>query len=115
MKKKTYFINIILVIFIFIIVLLINKVSPFGNNIFAYSDGTYQFKPMLFDMVMKIKHNLLESYSFSNGLGNPTIFNCLYYLSSPINIIALLFNNADYMYLAVILVKLAIASFSMTL
>ena len=114
MKKKTYFINIILVIFIFIIVLLINKVSPFGNNIFAYSDGTYQFKPMLFDMVMKIKHNLLESYSFSNGLGNPTIFNCLYYLSSPINIIALLFNNADIMYLAVILVKLAIASFSMT-
>ena len=59
---------------------------------------------------MNIKNGTLELYSFNNGLGNPFIFNFSYYLISPVNFIGLLFNNGDLMYLAVILVKLAISA-----
>ncbi len=113
-KLRIYLINIILIISIFLLVLYAKGVSPFGNNILGLSDGVYQFKPMLYDFIMKIKYGILESYSFNNGLGNPTIFNILYYLASPVNLIALLFNKPDTMYLAVILVKISIATISMT-
>ena len=113
-NKKVYFINIILVLSIFIITMLVCKVSPFGNNLLGYSDGIFQFKPMLYDLIMKIKTGILESYSFNNGLGNPLIFNMLYYLASPVNYVALLFNTPDGMYLSVLLVKMVIASITMT-
>ena len=111
---KIYLRNIFLVLFIFLFTLIFSKTSPFGKGILGLSDGISQFKPMLFDFITKFKLGILESYTFNNGLGNPTIFNLLYYLSSPVNLIALLFNKPDYMYLAVILVKMTIATITMT-
>lgn len=115
-KKITpYIINILLVLSIFIITLIITKTSPFGPDTLGKSDAIVQFKPMLYDFIMGLKTNTLELFSFNNGLGNPIIFNFLYYLSSPLNIIAILFNSPDSMYLSTIIIKLIFATITVTL
>jgi len=112
--KKIYFINILVVLSIFIISLLINHITPFGNNILGKSDAITQFKPMLFDLITKIKNGTLLNYSFNNGLGSPFIFNYIYYLASPFNLIALLFKSPDSMYLSTLILKLLVGSITMT-
>jgi len=113
-KNKIYFINIVAIIAIFIMVLLLNKISPFGNNILGKSDAINQFKPMLFDFITKIKTGSLLNYSFNNGLGTPFIFTYIYYLASPLNLIALLFKTVDGMYLSTLLIKLLVGSLTIT-
>ena len=113
-KYKTYIITIITSITLFILILYINNISPFGNNMLGKSDAINQFKPLLYDFAMKIKTGTLLNYSFNNGLGNPTMFNYLYYLASPINLIAILFNDPNIMYLSVIIIKTTITCICMT-
>ena len=112
--KQMYIINTIITISVFIIVLLLNHISPFGNNLLGKSDDIVIFKPMLYNFITKLKSGTLLSYSFSNGLGNPTIFNFVYCLSSPLNLIAIIFKNQDLMYLSTILLKLLVATLTMT-
>lgn len=113
-KLKPYLVNILLVTIIFLLALIICDISPFGNMILGKSDAVAQYKPMLYNYIMNIKHGTLELYSFTNGLGNPFIFNFSYYLISPVNFVGLLFNNGDLMYLAVIITKIAIAAITTT-
>lgn len=113
-KLTPYLINILLILSIFIITLIITKTSPFGNDSLGKSDAIVQLKPMLYDFIMGIKTNTLELFSFNNGLGNPIIFNFLYYLSSPLNIIALPFNSPDLMYLSTIIIKLIFTTITIT-
>ena len=115
--KKTYiyFINILITLSIFMIILKLSNIYPFGELSFGISDGLGQFKPMIYDLLMRIKLGVLTSYSFSNGLGNPTIFNVLYYTSSPIELVGLLFNDPNAMYFYPLLVKLVITSINTTL
>lgn len=108
MKKiKPYIINTLTVIAIFIITLILCKISPFGEFIIGRSGATAQYKPMLYNFLTSIKEGVLSIYTFNNGLGNPFMFNYTYYLISPLNFIGLLFKNGDIMYLSVILIKIA--------
>ena len=113
-KHKTYILTILINLFIFYFAIIYIKKSPLGNHVLGISDGIAQFKPMIYDLIMKIKTGTLEMYSFNNGLGNPFIFNFLYYTGSPINLIGLLFNNPDSIYLAIITLKIILASITMT-
>ncbi len=112
--KKIYFINSIIVLSLFILTLLINKISPFGNNMLSKSDSIVIFKPMLYDFITKLRSGTLLAFSFNNGLGNPTIFNVVYCLSSPLNLIAIPFKTPDAMYLSTVLLKLLVGSITMT-
>ena len=113
-KFIPYLINIVLVISIFIISMIVTKTYPFGDNILGKSDAIVQFKPMLYNFIMSLKTHTISSYSFNNGLGNPVIFDFLYYLSSPLNLIAIFFNNPEYMYLSCLLFKLALTTLTIT-
>ena len=113
-KFKIYLINVFFVLFIFLLCCKILNIHPLGKYALSASDGTYQFKPMIYDLIMKLKLGILQSYSFNNGLGNPTYFNVLYYTPCPINLIGLLFNNPENIYSAIILIKLVITSITMT-
>lgn len=113
-KIIPYLINSLLTLFIFLIVLKISKIYPFGNKDIAVYDAYYQYKPMLYNFITSIKNGTILSFNFLNGLGNPTIFNYLYYLASPINLIALLFNNPNSMFISVIIAKLLITTFTST-
>ena len=113
-KNKTYIINVSFIICIFLLILVISDTSPFGEYTIGKSDAIVQFKPMLFNFITKLKTGTLLNYSFSNGLGNAFIFDFLYYLASPFNLIALFFNNPDLMYLSSLIVRIAITSIFMT-
>ncbi len=113
-KIMPYIINIAIVITIFIGVLIISKTSPFGNNVLGKSDSIAQYKPMLFNFITNLKKGSLDLFSFNNGLGNPFLFNYLYYLISPLNLIAIFFNKADNMFLSVITLKIIITTINVT-
>ncbi len=113
-NKKIYFINVVLAILVFLIALYFNKISPFGNMMIGKSDASVQFKPMIYNLIMKMKTGTLLNYSFNNGLGNPTAFDFIYYIASPFNLVALLFNNPNMMYLIVTLTKIAICAITTT-
>ncbi len=112
--NKIYFINIITILLVFILALSLNHISPFGNTILGKSDAIGQMKPMLFDFITKLRDGTILNYSFSNGLGAPFIFNYIYYLASPLNLIAIFFKTPDGMYLSTIIIKLLVGSIAMT-
>jgi len=113
-KIKPYLINIIIVLGIFMIVLLLRHISPFGEISFKITDGVFQYRPMLYDFIKKIQEGNLLNYSFNNGLGSPTIFEYCYYLASPLNLIAILFKTPDSMFLSTIIIKLIVGTIIMT-
>ena len=115
LKKIAYYLlNILLVLGIFIGTMIITKTYPFGDFVFGKSDAIVQFKPMLYNFIMAIKTHTISPFSFNNGLGNPIVFDFIYYLASPLNLIALLFNNPDYMYLSCLLLKLSLTAVTIT-
>lgn len=113
-KILPYLINSLLCVAIFLIALYICDNFPFGEYTIGKSDAIVQFKPMLYNFITELKTKTIELYSFNNGLGNPFVFNFLYYLSSPLNLVAIFFKDANTMYLSVIITKLIITSIIMT-
>ena len=111
---KPYIINSFIAVCIFFITLYINDIAPFGKYTLAISDSYNQYEPMLFNFIKNIQEGTLTSFSFLNGLGNSTFFNYVYYLSSPINFLAVFFKSANSMFLAVITIKIIIATITST-
>ena len=114
--KKTipYIINALLVTIIFLIALKINKIFPFGEFSLPKNDAIFQYQPMLYSFIEKIKEGILLNYSFNNNLGQPFIFNFLYYLASPLNLLVIPLKNANSMFLAIIIIKIIITSITTT-
>ncbi len=104
-KIFVYIFVIFIVSFIFFLSLKIRSIYPFGDIDFSKCDGIYQYKPILFEFINSIKNGTIKSFNFLNGLGNPTIFNYLYYLSSPLNLFGMFFKNPDAIYISVIFIK----------
>ena len=104
-KLKPYIINTCIIATLLIIALAINNLYPFGNKTLTLYDATSQYQPMLYNFIMKIKEGILLNYTFNTGFGQPFIFNFLYYLSSPLNLIAILFKNPYAMFMSVIILK----------
>lgn len=111
---KPYVINIILTIAIFLIQLFVKKLFPFGPYVFATNDAFYQYQPMIYNFLTSIKEGILSNYSFITGLGGSFIFNYVYYLSSPINLVALPFDNPNAIFIVIIMAKLVITSITTT-
>ena len=65
-----------------------------------------QYQPMLYNFIEKIRTGLLETYSFNNGFGAATTFNFVYYLSSPLNILSIMFKTPNSMYLFNIVLRI---------
>lgn len=114
-KYWIHLFNILLAVFVFLLIWYIAKVYPFGPKPLGASDGLVQFKPMIYDVIAKLKLGTLGTYSFNNGLGNPVIFNILYYVSSPLNLICLLFNSPNVMYLVVTTLKVAFTALNISI
>lgn len=114
-KYWIHLFNMLLAVFVFLLIWYIAKVYPFGPNPLGVSDGLVQFKPMIYDVIAKLKLGTLGTYSFNNGLGNPVIFNILYYVSSPLNLICLLFNSPNVMYLVVTTLKVAFTALNISI
>ena len=93
-KKNTYLLlSIICPLITICIIFKLNKISPFGNNSLLKVDFYHQYGPMLVELCNRIKFGKNLIYSFNVGLGIPFFRNYFNYLSSPINLIMLLFKQ----------------------
>lgn len=106
--KKIYLLNILLILIIFTFVLLLKKIYPFGEISIAQSDAELQYQPMLYNFIEKIRNNILEPYTFNNGFGAATAFNYVYYLSSPLNILSILFKSPNSIFLFTIISRVVL-------
>ena len=104
MKKKTlkdifknykitniYFFTFIIALIIINIIYAINNVTPYGENSLLCVDFYHQYGPMLGELYDRLKGFNSLIYSFSMGMGLPFIRNYMNYLSSPLNLLILLF------------------------
>lgn len=73
----------------------LQDIAPFGENSLLQIDFYHQYGPMLGEFFDRIKNGLSLIYSFYSGLGLPFFRNFLNYLSSPFNLIILLFKRSD--------------------
>ena len=117
-KLKKY--NFIFYTFIlsFIIIYCIYKlqeIAPLGRNSMLTIDFFHQYGPMLSEFFDRINNGENLIYSFNLGLGIPFYRNFFNYLSSPLNIIILLFNrnNLIMSYSIIIGIRAIITSITM--
>ena len=109
-KYKNYLIVTILAAIIFLLFLKLTNIYPFGNLSLSRSDSYNQYQPLIFNYIASIKTHNLSIYSFNIGLGTPLAFSYIYYFASPLNIIALLFNNINDMCFTLTLIRIILTS-----
>ena len=99
-----------------ILVFLINMITPFGNRNVLTSDLGAQYGPYLIGYKQAILSGEFLFYNRSLGIGSNTLGAFAYYLSSPLNLIALLFPTTMIQELVscLIIIKLSFAGAFMT-
>lgn len=120
MKKMIKEYNHLLIAFIMtlssvMIVYVLKSVTPFGKGTLLTIDFYHQYGPMLGELYDRVTGGLNFIYSFRMGLGLPIYRNFFNYLSSPFNIIILLFKHKDLLasYSVIIALKAAASALTM--
>lgn len=78
-----------------IILYILQKIAPFGNNSMLDVDFYHQYGPLLNELYDRVKSGESLLYSFNTGGGIPFYRNFLNYLSSPFNLILFLFKKEN--------------------
>ncbi len=94
-KNKWLFFTIGLSSVIIILIYILQKIAPFGNNSMLDVDFYHQYGPLLNELYDRIKSGESILYSFNTGGGIPFYRNFLNYLSSPFNLILFLFKKEN--------------------
>ncbi|MBQ3021547.1 MAG: YfhO family protein [Bacilli bacterium] len=93
-KKYNYVILTFILAFLIIgIIYKLQDVAPLGRNSMLTVDFFHQYGPMLAELFDRIQSKESLLFSFNIGLGIPFFRNFFNYLSSPINLLMLLFNR----------------------
>ena len=75
------------------VVFIINNITPYGTFTTLQIDFYHQYGPMLKELWYRIFNGKSLLYSFSMSMGLPIYRNFFNYLSSPLNILILLFSE----------------------
>lgn len=91
---------------------IIGEIGPFGGKCLVVVDGVHQYLPFFSEYQDKLKNLDTLQYTMDVGMGNNFISLWSYYLSSPFNLIIILFSKSHLpMVLNVIIsVKIILAS-----
>lgn len=73
---------------------IIGDVGPFGDKCLVVVDGVHQYLPFFSEYQEKLQHLGSMQYTFDVGLGNNFLSLWSYYLSSPLNLIIILFGKS---------------------
>ena len=92
-KNKDIYLTFLIGIAIISIIYFLQKISPFGENSTLTDDFYHQYGPMLAELYNRISTGKNLIYSFTMSMGLPFFRNFLNYLSSPFNILLLLFKH----------------------
>jgi len=87
----TFFIGLIIVSIIY----KLQKIAPLGNNSMLTIDFFHQYGPMLAELYDRLTTGENLIYTFNTGLGLPLFRNFFNYLSSPLNLLMLLFKREN--------------------
>ena len=111
-RSKIYVITFMISAFIISLLYIFNNVAPLGPKSLLCVDFYHQYGPMLGELYDRMHGSGGFIYSFSMGLGLPFFRNFLNYLSSPFNLIIMLFsrNNLVMSYSIIIGLKAVMAS-----
>ena len=115
-NNRLYLYTFLLSTIIIIITYIINKVTPFGEKTLLCVDFFHQYGPMMGELHDRLLSGSNLVYSFSMGMGLPFFRNFLNYMSSPLNILLLLFPKTGLLdsYSLIIGLKAVLASTFMT-
>lgn len=80
---------------ILVIMMILQCVTPFGDNSLLIIDGLHQYMPFFSVLYDKLKTGGSLFYSFRSGLGINFLALFSYYLSSPLNLFILLFKKTQ--------------------
>ena len=94
-KSKDIYLTFLIGIAIISIIYFLQKISPFGENSTLTVDFYHQYGPMLAELYNRISTGKNLIYSFTMSMGLPFFRNFLNYLSSPFNILLLLFKHEN--------------------
>lgn len=92
-KNKLYVCTFIIALIVISILYKLNNVTPFGDKSLLCVDFYHQYGPMLGELFDRVHNHSNFIYSFNMAMGLPFFRNFLNYLSSPFNIIMLLFTK----------------------
>ncbi|MDR0964236.1 MAG: YfhO family protein [Clostridium sp.] len=73
---------------------IINRIYPFGDRSFLFSDMYHQYMPFFSEFMDKIRAGEGMDYSFNVGIGSNFLALYVYYLASPLHWLAFLFPKA---------------------
>ncbi|SRR5574344_688842 len=115
-NNKLYILSFIFSVIIISIIYKTKDVTPFGSKSLLCVDFYHQYGPMLGELYDRMHNFSSFIYSFNMGLGLPFFRNFLNYLSSPFNLIIMLFKRSDLVtsYSYIIGLKAVFASVNMT-
>ncbi len=114
-NNKLYVCTFIIGMLIIGILFKLNNTTPFGDRSLLCVDFYHQYGPMLGELYDRIHENSNFVYSFNMAMGLPFFRNFLNYLSSPFNILILLFprNGLLTSYSFIIGIKAVFSCFNM--
>ena len=95
LQKKPFQWNFLSLAFAFpfvgmLLVMLVGKYEPFGNNAILYSDMYHQYYPFFVEFRRALLRGDSLLYSWSVGLGMDYLGLIAYYLASPLNLLSIL-------------------------
>lgn len=90
-KNLIYLLSFFLPIFIMLLIFILRKIYPFGDESFLHIDMYHQYLPFLTELYHKIKEGESLFYSWNTGIGSNFLALFAYYLATPTNWLSVLF------------------------
>ncbi len=116
-KQKLYkIISFFLPVLLFLCLLKIYSIYPFGDSLINKYDSFEQYPSIIMEFINKIREHHSLFYTLNGGLGNDFYSIFTYYLASPFNILFLFTNGFEQVYLVFILIiilKIGLSGFTM--
>ena len=113
--RLPYFLAFLIPMLIMIGVFAGKSIYPFGDKSFLRTDMYHQYAPFFMDFLEKLKHGESLTYAWEIGLGSNYTALIAYYLSSPFNLLLLVFPSSlivEFMTYLIVL-KIGLCGFTM--
>lgn len=92
-RYKLYLLSFLLPLLVLTIIYIIRNITPFGNRTITIVDSIHQYVPFFSEYYYKLTHHENLFYTFHSGMGINFFALWAYYLSSPLNLLILLFKQ----------------------
>ena len=93
-KKPALLLSFLLPVLTLLVLFVIEGIYPFGDRTFLSADLYHQYMPFFSELMHKVRAGESLSFSFNLGIGSNFLALFVYYLASPMHVLALLVPEA---------------------